>query len=222
MISDWRAKWGGDTDNDFGFYFVQLAPWLSGNINDQQALTRLSQLYALKLSNVGTAVAADLGDPTSAYGSIHPRLKQPVGLRLSLAARAISYGQSVPYLGPMAASWSVVDQRSVIVTFDSGSVGAGLQTIPSSCDPNVPTNQCAEYELATSAGWMPAKGVISGKYTVTVSASTSSGIVGVRYGYANYPIMSLYNKYGLPAVPFMFPNPIKPGSFSNNEINLQQ
>jgi len=92
MISDWRAKWGGETSKTFGFYFVQLAPWKSGDLNSEP-LTRLSQVYANALPSVGVATAMDSGDPTSPFGDIHPRFKQIVGLRLSLAARAITYGE---------------------------------------------------------------------------------------------------------------------------------
>lgn len=51
------------------------------------------------------AVAIDLGDPTSPFGSVHPRDKQDVGTRLSLSARGVVYGDtSVDYLGPIAKS----------------------------------------------------------------------------------------------------------------------
>ena len=46
------------------------------------------------------AVAIDLGDPTSPYGSVHPRDKSDVGLRLSIGARAVVYKDSTAnYLG---------------------------------------------------------------------------------------------------------------------------
>ena len=52
-----------------------------------------------KMMNVFMAVAIDLGDPTSPYGSIHPRDKSDVGLRLSIGARAIVYQDTtVKYL----------------------------------------------------------------------------------------------------------------------------
>ena len=51
------------------------------------------------------AVAIDLGDPTSPFGSIHPRDKQDVGARLVLSARAVVYKDStVYYQGPLADS----------------------------------------------------------------------------------------------------------------------
>ncbi len=46
------------------------------------------------------AVAIDLGDPASPYGSIHPRDKSDVGLRLSVGAREVAYGDTLAnYLG---------------------------------------------------------------------------------------------------------------------------
>ena len=56
-----------------------------------------------RLRAVFMAVAMDLGDPSSPFGSIHPRDKQDVGLRLALAGRAIAYGDSEVYFtGPLA------------------------------------------------------------------------------------------------------------------------
>ncbi len=43
------------------------------------------------------AVTIDLGDPTSPHGSIHPRDKQDVGLRLAMGARSIAFNDSKAY-----------------------------------------------------------------------------------------------------------------------------
>ena len=57
------------------------------------------------LQNVFMAVAIDLGDPTSPFGSIHPRDKQDVGARLVRSARAVIYKDSTAYYqGPLADS----------------------------------------------------------------------------------------------------------------------
>lgn len=68
------------------------------------------------LGKVFMAVAMDLGDPSSPHGSVHPRDKQDVGMRLSLSARNIVYGQDqVYYSGPLAFSaWMVPATTSVI------------------------------------------------------------------------------------------------------------
>lgn len=45
----------------------------------------------------------DLGDPTSPYGSVHPRDKQDVGYHLSLVGQAVAYhDESLYYTGPIA------------------------------------------------------------------------------------------------------------------------
>ena len=58
-----------------------------------------------RLKNVFMAVAIDLGDPTSPYGSVHPRDKQDVGIRLVRSARAVVYNDlKVDFQGPLAES----------------------------------------------------------------------------------------------------------------------
>jgi hypothetical protein len=84
LIADWRRKF---TLPDMGFFFVQLAAYGWHDYTH----TRLAQLAALKLPNVGMATAIDLGDMQSPNGGIHPRLKQEVGRRLALTVRAVQY-----------------------------------------------------------------------------------------------------------------------------------
>ena len=64
MIADWRKKF--ELPN-LSFFFVQLAAFESDYSTIRQA-----QMAALKLPNTGFAVAIDIGDPSSPYGSIHP------------------------------------------------------------------------------------------------------------------------------------------------------
>ena len=47
------------------------------------------------------AVAMDLGNPNSPYGSIHPTDKTDVGFRLGLAGLSIAYGKDKYYTGPL-------------------------------------------------------------------------------------------------------------------------
>ena len=61
------------------------------------------------------AVAMDLGDPQSPFGSVHPRDKQDVGDRLSRSGRAVVYNDTtVYYQGPLAESAMI---RSAKFTF---------------------------------------------------------------------------------------------------------
>ena len=68
------------------------------------------------LKKVFMAVATDLGDPTSPYGSVHIRDKQDVGARLAMAANAVAYNKpNIYYTGPIAskAAVSVTDSDKV-------------------------------------------------------------------------------------------------------------
>ncbi|XP_027046270.1 sialate O-acetylesterase-like [Pocillopora damicornis] len=113
MIDDWRSKWfyGTDdlTDPEFPFGFVQLSA--NGNdstIADGFPVIRWAQtanygyVPNLRETNVFMAVAMDLGNASSPYGSVHPNDKQDVGYRLALAGRAVAYGDlDVYYSGPI-------------------------------------------------------------------------------------------------------------------------
>jgi hypothetical protein len=79
MIADWRVK----MDNpNLTFVFVQLAAYPKHDYSE----TRNAQMSGAELSDVGYAVALDLGDPASPWDCVHPRRKQEVGRRLALAA----------------------------------------------------------------------------------------------------------------------------------------
>uniref|UniRef100_A0A6B2L341 Sialate O-acetylesterase domain-containing protein n=1 Tax=Arcella intermedia TaxID=1963864 RepID=A0A6B2L341_9EUKA len=208
MIRDWRAKWGGSTSSTFPFYFVQLAPWLNTD-NQLESLTRLAQLYALALPEVGVATAMDWGDPSSPYNNIHPRFKQIVGWRLHLAARGIGYKENVQYKGPEAVAWKVLPGEQY-VQVDFVNSDAGLVFVQKGCDVGVPIEQCGWWDIQTESGWTNSSAAISGRSVIVSLPKAATKITGVRYAWANYPVATLYNKEGLPAIPFYFPNPIVP------------
>ena len=116
LISDWRAKFDLP---DLSFLFVQLAAYgwhdythlRQAQTNALQvqyrpglqlfAATTIADKWVMQLPGVGMATAIDLGDMKSPNGGIHPRLKQEVGRRLALAARAVQYLEpGVQYEGP--------------------------------------------------------------------------------------------------------------------------
>jgi hypothetical protein len=98
MITSWRGAW---EQPELPFYYVLLAA-------GHTALLRESQVAgASLLAHTAWATAADLGDgvaggpdgPCPVPG--HPRRKQEVGRRLSLAALNMSYGMDVSWTGPV-------------------------------------------------------------------------------------------------------------------------
>src|SRR5262249_2468924 len=104
MIKNWRKDWAQkDEFADFPFLFVQLAPYdpkketKDGTEESAWAEPREAQLFtSLKLKNPAMAVITDAGDAKD----IPPKLKEPAGVRLALAARALAYGEKVAYQGP--------------------------------------------------------------------------------------------------------------------------
>lgn len=187
MIANWRASWG---QGDFPFLFVQLAPFMRIEPHPGEsawAELREAQLLTLKASpNTGMAVITDLGDEKD----IHPKQKAPVGERLALAARALAYGEKIVYSGPLYDSMKIDDNR-IILRFRH--VGSGLVARGGALKG---FTICGEDRV-----FVHAEAEIRGN-TVVVYSRQVPFPVAVRYGWANYPVVNLYNREGLPASPF--------------------
>jgi len=204
MITDWRNKFG----QQFAFFLVQLAQYTQAAPNNNNlAEMRLVQADTVaKVTNTGMATAIDIGDFfNNPFGNIHPRNKQDVGYRLSLVARALTYKEKIIYLGPVATGASVKSTNPVTVQvmFDQKTLSAGLKFLSRSCDPG-DFSQCSWYEVLLSDGvWYNATAsIVSSKDKIELSLSKSGTAKGVRYGYSNWPVMTLYNSDNLPATPF--------------------
>ena len=186
MIEDWRKQWG----HEFPFFCVQLAPYAAGNKPDGPMWAELREAQTLattKLKGVGMAVITDYGDAKD----IHPKQKQPVGERLALAARAIAYGEKIEYSGPVNKSMKV-DGNKATLTFEH--LGGGL----------VAKGNDGLTGFSAAGGdhvFVPVSAKIEGE-NVVVSSDKIDKIEAVRFGWANMPVVNLFNKEGLPAVPF--------------------
>ena len=187
MIRNWRRDW---KQGDFPFLAVQLAPFMA--IKDQPAdstwaeLREAQNLAAKVLPRVGVAVITDVGDEKD----IHPKKKEPVGARLALAARALAYNENIVYSGPIYKSMEVKEGK-VILSFNH--VGSGLEARG---------DELKGFALAgVDRKFVWAKAEIQGD-KIVVSSPEVSEPVAVRYGWADYPVVNLWNKEGLPASPF--------------------
>lgn len=186
MITDWRARWN---QGDIPFLYVQVAPWggMTPEIREAQFLT------LGKVKNTAMTVTTDVGDAED----IHPRKKEPVGLRLALAARALAYGEKIEYSGPLYESMKS-ENGKIILKFKH--VGTGLVAK----DGEVVAKH-GELKGFTIAGadkkFVPAKAEIQGD-TVVVSADGITDPQAARYAWANVPDVNFYNQEGLPASPF--------------------
>jgi sialate O-acetylesterase len=215
MIADWRKKFM--LENMY-FGFVQLAPWMASG-GTLVAELRTGQMAALELPMVGMASAVDLGDLHSPFGSVHPRNKQTVGARLTATARALLYKQNLVYQGPIFESAHVQDMHihemfddfadvSVVVNFEPSTLGSGLVMKEASCPEGLDYKHCAGFELQTSDQmWHNATGTVQGSTLVVSMPMEEMGtatVSGVRYGYGDWPIITIYNVEGFPAIPFTY------------------
>ncbi len=179
MITGWRKVWG---QGDFPFLFVQIAPHngMSPEIRDAQRLT------VQTTQNTAMAVTLDVGHPSD----IHPQDKQPVGVRLALAARALAHGEKIEYSGPAYDSLTVSGNKA---TLSFKHIGGGLIVKEGKLKGFTIAGPDGKYVEATTA--------IKGD-TIVVFSDSVSAPTAVRYGWVNVPEASLWNKAGLPASPF--------------------
>ncbi len=155
---------------------------------------RESQLLTLKqVSHTAMAVLTDAGEADN----IHPINKQIVGMRLSLAARALAYKEDIEYSGPLYKSMKIEGDK-VVLSFTH--VGSGLMA------------KGGDLRGFTIAGkdkeFVPATAVIR-RNKVIVTSSQVARPVAVRYGWSNVPNVNLYNQDGLPASPFRTDLPLR-------------
>jgi sialate O-acetylesterase len=187
MINSWRKAWG---EGEFPFLFVQLAGWEHGQSEPYQsdwAELREAQTMTLSLPKTGMAVITDVSEAKN----IHPVNKQEVGRRLALAARAIVYGEKIPYSGPMYDSMAV-DGDKIRVRFkhtDGGLAVRGGEPLKG-------------FAIAgEDQKFVEAQATIDGD-TVVVRSDKVAQPAAVRYGWADVPEDNLVNGAGLPASPF--------------------
>lgn len=128
------------------------------------------------------------GMPLPVWG--HPANKEPVGVRLALAARAVAYGEKVEYSGPLFKSLKTEGNRAIL-SFDH--TGGGLVA---------KGGDLKGFTIAGRDGkFVPAKGEIVGE-TVVATSPEITAPVAVRYAWSNIPDVNLFNQEGLPASPF--------------------
>ena len=188
LITDWRQHWHAP---ELPFLFVQLAnfePALPQPGPSTWAELREAQAQALALPCTGMATAIDLGEADD----IHPHNKQEVGHRLALAARHVAYGEkALVYSGPTYCSMAA---RGAAIRLTFTHVSGGLVA------KNGPLLQGFAVAGADQQfHWATAQ--VAGNEVVVQSAEVKKP-VAVRYDWANNPSGNLYNKAGLPAVPF--------------------
>lgn len=194
LIGGWRAAWGRGA---FPFLFVQLATAgpangsaETGEVWGRPALAwaelREAQLQTLSLvPKTAMVVITDIGGE-----NYHPDWKQPIGARLSLAARRVAYGEQLVHSGPIFSEMKIEGER-VRLSFQH--VGSGL------------TARGAELHSFKIAGedrvFHRAKAEIKLNQVILTAPSVKRP-VAARYNWSAHPTGNLFNREGLPASPF--------------------
>jgi len=202
MIKSWRDEWG---QGDFPFYWVQLADFLGERPQPGESawaeLREAQTMTMTRLPNTGEAVIIDIGEGKD----IHPKNKVDVGRRLARWALAKDYGINVPFHSPQYKSM-VRKDNSVVLTFDF--IDGGWRPF----DVGDPRGFAIAGE-GSKFVWAKAK--ILPDNTIEVFSEEVPSPVAVRYGWADNPVLNMYNGAGLPLTPFRTDD--RPGETINNK-----
>lgn len=187
LIENWRRTWG----YEFPFLFVQLEGFGPNQPDPAEypwAQLREAQDMALSLPRTGMATAVDIGNEADT----HPKNKQDVAHRLVLAAAKVAYGEDVVHSGPRYQSMQV---QGCCIRISFSDLGSGLRIKDKYGD-------VKGFEIAAADGkfvWAQARTVGD---EIEVCNDSIYQPAAVRYDWSNTPDGNVYNREGLPALPF--------------------
>ena len=180
LIKSWRKVW----NDEFPFYFVQIAPYKTGSNNFSNVTVRNSQRKILnEVQKTGMVLTSDISDTID----IHPKNKKSVGIRLANLALADVYQTNKNLVnGPLFKAIQI-EKNKAMVSFD---FAEGLYF------KNKTSNQ---FELAGADGvFYPAEASIKNNEVILASKKVSVP-AKVRFAWGNTIQPDLFNKANLPA-----------------------
>ena len=192
LRKDLREQFG----TNLPLFIVQLAnygqPPTQPGESGWAELREMQRLAVSEDANSALAVTIDIGDRYD----VHPANKQELGRRLARAARHVIYGETaLPVSGPVPKS-ARRNGESVTVTF--ADVTGNL--VAYGAEHPIGFELCG----AQAGSCRYATADIHGS-DVTLRAPNAGDATRVRYGWANSPIVTLFDGAGLPAGPFELP-----------------
>ncbi len=188
LMANWREEWG---QGSFPFVIIQLPNFLQASDEPTEsawAEMRAAQYQAAQQNeNAISVTTIDLGE----WNDIHPLNKKDVGYRTELAALHLAYGVKNIHSGPMCKK---IKAKGNMVELSFAHVGSGLVTKGDALQGFAIAGEDEKYEWAIA--------IIKGNKVQLTSPSIKVP-KHVRYAWADNPDKAnLYNKEGLPAVPF--------------------
>ncbi|XP_041361501.1 sialate O-acetylesterase-like isoform X2 [Gigantopelta aegis] len=219
MIRDWRKKFHDaslrETHQNFPFGFVQIAANAHNlhNVGGFPPLrwaqtAKVGHVPNHKMPNTFMAVALDLPDFHSPYGTIHPRYKQDVCHRLVLGALAVAYHRkNIEYQGPFPSAFTEdKSKHHLTIEYDNGRTPIEVRDTKNGFD------ICCSAHATTCGAhdhWLVAPVTHSDTSSVTLSTSgCTQHVVGLRYEWRTSPCefkkCAIYGRDNdLPAPPFI-------------------
>jgi len=190
MIGAWRKQF----EQDFPFYYVQIAPYTYES-NYEAALLMEQQTRSLSYPKTGMVVITDLVDNIKDQ---HPKNKLDVGLRLANIALAETYKQNIPapvYLNPKYKRMDA-SKGKINLYFDNAPNGFMVK------GDGTPT----EFLIAGNDQiFFPAEVKLE-KDKIVVSNKQVAHPVAVRFSFSNTAMSNVFNKERLPVIPFRTDN----------------
>lgn len=188
LIQLWRDDWG---DDELPFLFVQLTMHKFEADPDFKhwCIIREAQMRTYQtVKNTGIAVIIDLGE----FNEIHPKIKQPVGERLSLQALYHVYGdKSAEAFGPVYKS-AVYKKDGILLSFSHGENGFEIKGDKGICGFEIAGEDKifvpAYAEIKENSIYLSSKQIPQPKYA--------------RYCWTNYGDVSVFGTNGIPLAPF--------------------
>ena len=187
LVEQLRKDWA----EDIPVIYAQLAPfesWMQCRGNKFPEL-RKQQFDAWEhINNVYMISTSDCGNRFD----IHPKNKQPIGMRMALSARQHVYGEAVQGDAPIAAEMEVQDKQ-ICIQFDNAASlhleGQEFQEL----------EIYADGEMCAITGWS----VSGDTLIVSIKDSIISNEITVAFAQTPYYQVCLFNENGLPAFPFV-------------------
>jgi DUF1680 family protein len=180
LINSWRGLWA---EPNAPFFLVQITPYEYSKTTHSPYTEPAfweAQQKTLAVPHTGMVVTTDLVDSIS---QLHPRDKQPVGHRLALLALGTA-------TSPIFESMTV---KGHTVQLKFANTGSGLVS-----HDGKPIDW---FETADKNGkFTPVTATITGPDMITLTAKSKP--VAVRFGWNEAAQPNLFNKEGLPAMPF--------------------
>lgn len=188
MIGSWREAF----QEDFPFYYVQLAPW-TYETPYEGALLMEAQTKTLSYPKTGMVVITDLVDDVT---NLHPQNKLDVGLRLASLALVDTYKKDIPvYKSPVLKNMTI-DKQKINLYFNQAPNGFMVKN----------NEKPTEFLIAGSDKKFLHADVKIEKDRIIVSNKNIKEPVAVRFSFSNTGMSNVLNKEGFPITPFRTDN----------------